>query len=110
MYIRSCAQKNGKFSTVYPQNVENLRKLKIRWIVWIKIYGKYVDNVNQAKQIIYLFERKHSNRRIFSRIYLTNCLNVNIIEMMFLQGDSVLMIYKKKFPRHLYVIRENNTN
>lgn len=48
--ISSCAQKMKKFSTVYPQNVENLRKLIKRWIMWIKFHGKDVDIVNGIKK------------------------------------------------------------
>jgi len=63
--ISSCAQKTKKFSTVYPQNVENLRKLKKWWIVWIKKQGIYVDNVNLRQKRRRQFDRKE-------RIYLLN--------------------------------------
>ena len=47
MWISGYALKIKKFSTLYPQNVENLRKLKMRWIVWIKNERKHVDNVKK---------------------------------------------------------------
>ena len=46
LWISKYTQKNEKFSTVYPQIVENLRKLKSLWITRRREGREYVDKSN----------------------------------------------------------------
>lgn len=69
MWISSCAQKNEKFSTVYPQNVENLRKLKTLWKVWKKIFEDLWKSRNLSGRIAGGRQKKRQKKKEIAGFY-----------------------------------------